>query len=133
MLGSSCRYDRAQHERIDTEIMRWVNRNLPPKIARSLFLYRHRQAETFVIAQWVDPCHFVDVINLDKSLSGFDRPTAHWLQHQFAKPLLRSDAVKLLRIAEQGRRRTSTDENRARSERMFHRPKASMVIGWVYD
>jgi len=97
MLGMPCQFRPDQHEIIHPPLEDFVMRAVSEqKLRDSLFIYRHRLWRTFVIALWVGPSEFVDVMNLGMSLGNFTRQRAKRLGQalnqstsgkQFAKSL----------------------------------------------
>ncbi len=66
-LGLACPYSPVYHQIKDHDVIQWVKRQCTDRTLRSLlFLYRHAQYRTFVIALWESDSHraFVDVLNM---------------------------------------------------------------------
>lgn len=83
MLGMTCKFNRDQHVILHHEILDWTKRQALPKDRVSLFLYFQRYEHTFVIAKWIKPGEFVDILNLGTMLT-LSREDAHWLREQLS-------------------------------------------------
>lgn len=120
-----CRYTPEEHELITPTMLEWCKRNLPEP--ERLFMYRHRQWGTFVLAQWVGPqrTQFVDVMNLGTSLNNFTYERARGLLDMF-DPQYANRLKQHLKHVDSSFRHHQTDEVAPISER-FHRGRSSKV------
>ena len=98
MIGMACRYDKRQHRIIHPRIERWIQRQVrDSKFRASLFMYYHRSHGTFIVARWVVPGRlFEDIINLEYSLSNFDKEMARQFRIQVRSPVGRRQLSRAL-------------------------------------
>jgi len=84
-MNLSCPFRRDQHQIIKPPMASWIKRNCPdPSLKDKLFMYRHILYGTFVVALWVKPGWFIDVLNLGGSLGNFNSLKAHTFIEQFS-------------------------------------------------
>lgn len=78
MLGQVCLYRRDQHRVIQPRMLNWIKRQVAGGNLRdSLFIYRHLELGTYVIAMWSQIGRtFQDIVNLGYSLDNFNRDVA---------------------------------------------------------
>lgn len=108
-----CLFDTKQHEILSGgDILLWVKKEAPAKEKDRFFLYRHRIANTFVIARWASDRAlgiFTDFQNLGYSLSNFTMEKANEFRRRLHAPL---SASKMARVINQ----TSRDYDRGRMD-----------------
>jgi hypothetical protein len=91
MLGMVSNYTSKKHTIIGGDLALWLNRLVENDRERKgkLFLVRYNEIGSFVIAEWLGRPRdvFVDVMNLGKSLSDFDRAKADELRKRLFEPV----------------------------------------------
>lgn len=99
MIGQVCKYRRDQHRVIQPRMLNWIKRQVPRGNLRdSLFLYRHLEQGTFVIAMWSQVGKsFQDIINLGLSLDNFTREVAEQFRIRIRDTLTRHELCQFLR------------------------------------
>lgn len=102
MLGQVCEYRRDQHRVIQHRLLNWIKRQVPRGSLRdSLFLYRHNELGTFVIASWSQTGRkFQDILNLGTSLYNFTWEVAEQFRRSIRNTSTRRELLDYLQQRE---------------------------------
>ncbi len=113
MLGQLCRYRKDQHRVIQPRMLKWIKRQVPRGSLRdSLFLYRHLQHGTFVVASWSQIGRtFQDIINLGPSLDNFTHGVAEQFRIRVRDTFTRQELAKFLKQHNRDELTSLQDEN----------------------
>lgn len=119
MLGTLCKYRRDQHRVIQPRMLNWIKRQVPGGNLRdSLFIYRHLELGTYVIAMWSQIGRsFQDIVNLGYSLDNFNRAVAEKFRVSIRDSGTRHELVEFLKQTERDELTKLQQENDEEVER----------------
>ena len=118
MLGTLCQYRRDQHRVIQPRMLKWIKRQVPGKLGDSLFIYRHLELGTHIIAMWSQiGKSFQDIVNLGLSLDNFTREVALQFVAQVKDAQTRYELCTFLKQQERNKLSEMQDENDEEVER----------------
>jgi hypothetical protein len=130
-MNFACPYQHAQHQILDNELAGWVRRNCPDRqAAPNLFVYRHVLHGTFVIAMWVRPGWFVDVLNLGGSLRSFTRQRARTFLAMFDTDHTVDGFKAIGKESTYAYHRHQTDESSAYHDRFQRAHSSKVQVGY---
>ena len=120
MMGMVSNYDPMEHAIITGELDAFVKRLVRDDPTRRLFVVRYLELGVFVIAEWLGKPKdvFVDVMNLGKSLSSFDRHKAEELRSRLFEQLSEEETSRQITDAESDYHHMRQDENSEEHERL---------------
>ena len=130
-MNMACPFQSGQHQLISPPMLEWARANCPDKeAAKKLFMYRHLQHGTFVIALWVKEGWFVDILNLGTSLANFTREKAQAFLRQFG-PGHTTEALKEhFREVDSRFRHHETDKSTAYHDRFQRVRSTATRVGY---
>jgi len=119
MLGMVSNYSPNEHAIMGGEINSYVKR-INKEYGKKLFVVRYLRYGTFVIAEWLAKPRdvFVDVMNLGKSLSNFNREKANELRHRLFAPVTCGETSEGIAEEESRYLHERQDENAEEQERL---------------
>ena len=113
MLGQVCEYRRDQHRVIQPRLLNWIKRQVPRGNLRdSLFIYRHLEHNTFVVASWSRRNRdFQDIINIGLSLDNFTEQVAEQFRVRVRDTFTRHELIRILKQEERNKLTNMQEEN----------------------
>ncbi len=120
-LGLACPYSPVYHQIIDHDVIQWAKRECSDRTLRDqLFLYRHSQYHTFVIALWESDSHkaFVDVLNMGTAPI-LTRENADSLRHNLFAPIRQADIARQSAEAYRDQLHEQQDEGDEETDRIM--------------
>lgn len=119
MLGMTSTYKRSDHQIIGGEIGAHIER-LAKESGRDLFVVHYEKVGTFCICEWMSPNRdiFIDIMNLGKSLSNFDRSKANEVRLRLFAPLTCDGTSRAIYDADSDYHHMRQDWNEEETERL---------------
>lgn len=121
MLGAVSFYSTKEHTIMGGDISEFVRRLVEhdPRRKNKLFVVRYNKLGVFCICEWLAGPKdiFVDVMNLGKNLSNFDRSKAHELRQRLFRPLTAEDTIEQTAAAGSDYHHMRQDDNSEEWER----------------
>lgn len=121
MLGMVSNYNSDEHTIIGGELALWLDRLVENDRERKgkVFLVRYNKIGSFVVAEWLGKPKdvFVDVLNIGKSLSNFDRVKANELRHRLFSPVTAEETMQFISGKDSDYFHGLQDEDTEESER----------------
>lgn len=131
MLGMYCQFRRDQHEIVHPSgLERWLKQEVPEDVKNTIFIYRHRESENFVIAEWVGSGIFREVLCIGRSLGNFNRKQAQQLIRMYRQSIHGGEMAKVLRQQERNRISAEQDRNDEKKELMERRKSPRIMVGY---